>query len=145
MTSVQRVDSRRRNKMIAEAAYFRAEQRGFNGGDPLVDWVQAEAEINAQLRNTDEDHILDRLDERLATANKKLKALRKKVSGMKADARKEWQQDVEKFAALRDSLEIRLEEVRERGEHASRKAQKQAEKIWEEISNIIQRTTPRRK
>jgi hypothetical protein len=131
--------------MIAEAAYFRAEHRGFNGGDPMVDWVEAEAEINAQLCSADEDNILARLDERVAMATKRLEALRKKVSGMKADARKEWQQDVEKLAALRDALSMRLEEVRERGEQATRKAQKQAERIWEEILDIIQRRAPRRK
>lgn len=145
MTSVQRIDVRRRNQMIAEAAYFRAEQRGFNGGDPMVDWVEAEAEINARLCSADEDNILVRLGERVTIATKRLKALKKKVSGMKADARKEWQQDVEKLAALRDALKMRLEEVRERGEKATRKAQKQAEKIWEEISEIIQRTASRRK
>lgn len=111
----------------------------------MVDWVEAEAEINAQLCSADEDNILARLGERVAMATKRLKALRKKVSGMKADTRKEWQQDVEKLAALRDALKIRLEEVRERGEHATRKAQKQAEKIWEEILDIIQRTAPRHK
>jgi predicted nucleic acid-binding Zn-ribbon protein len=131
--------------MIAEAAYFRAEQRGFNAGDCVLDWVEAEAEINAQLCNADEGNILTRLDDRVAMATKRLRALKRKVSGMKADARKEWQQDVEKLAALRDALKIRLKEIRERGEQASRKSQKQAEKIWEEISDIIQRTTSRRK
>lgn len=33
-------------QMIAEAAYFRAEQRGFQGGDPVQDWVEAEKEIS---------------------------------------------------------------------------------------------------
>lgn len=32
---------------IAEAAYYHAEHRGFNGGDPVADWLAAEAEINA--------------------------------------------------------------------------------------------------
>jgi Skp family chaperone for outer membrane proteins len=131
--------------MIAEAAYFRAERRGFNGGDPLVDWVEAEAEINAQLGNDDEDSVLHRLEERLATANERLKALRKKLSRMKVEARAEWQHDAEKLATLRDALRMRLKEVRERGQEASRKAQKQADKIWEEISDIIQRRSPRRK
>jgi Skp family chaperone for outer membrane proteins len=145
MRTVKTADPGHRNKMIAEAAYFRAEQRGFNDGDPLVDWVEAEAEISAQLSNADGDRVLHRLEERLATANERLKALRKKLSRMKADARTEWQHDAEKLAALRDALRMRLEEVRERGEQASRKAQKQAEKIWEEISEIVQRTAPRRK
>jgi hypothetical protein len=35
--------------MIAEAAYYKAEQRGFAGGDPLQDWLDAEAEIDRIL------------------------------------------------------------------------------------------------
>ena len=32
--------------MVAEAAYYRAEKRGFVGGDTSHDWVEAEAEIS---------------------------------------------------------------------------------------------------
>ena len=39
---------------IADAAYFHAEHRGFNGGDPVADWLAAEAEIDAAL-NKGED------------------------------------------------------------------------------------------
>ncbi len=39
-----------RNEMIAVAAYFRAEQRGFVGGDSLDDWLAAEAEVDERLR-----------------------------------------------------------------------------------------------
>lgn len=35
--------------MIEIAAYYRAEQRGFQGGNPLDDWLAAEAEIGAHL------------------------------------------------------------------------------------------------
>ena len=28
---------------------LRAEKRGFNGGDPLQDWLEAEKEVNAML------------------------------------------------------------------------------------------------
>jgi hypothetical protein len=38
-----------RNRMIAEAAYYRAERRGFQGGDPVQDWLEAETEINRIL------------------------------------------------------------------------------------------------
>jgi predicted nucleic acid-binding Zn-ribbon protein len=145
MQNLQNVDPEQRSRMIAEAAYFRAEQRGFEGGDPLVDWVEAEAEIDSKLSNGNDRSVHDRLEEQVAIAGEKLKALKRKVSRMKVDARKEWRQDVEKLAELRDSLEKKLEEIRDRGENASRKAQKQAEKIWDEISDIIQRTAPRRK
>lgn len=41
-----------RQKMIAEAAYLRAEGRGFVGGDPSNDWLSAEAEIDKILSRT---------------------------------------------------------------------------------------------
>lgn len=37
-----------RARMVQEAAYYRAEKRGFQG-DPHEDWVAAEAEISARL------------------------------------------------------------------------------------------------
>lgn len=40
-----------RQAMIAEAAYFRAQSRGFNGGDTVEDWLQAEAEVDDRLRD----------------------------------------------------------------------------------------------
>jgi hypothetical protein len=45
----QQISSEERQRMIAEAAYFRAMQRGFNGGNPVDDWLVAEREINRQL------------------------------------------------------------------------------------------------
>ena len=40
-----------RHRMIAEAAYHRAEKRGFMNGDPVRDWLEAEALIENELRN----------------------------------------------------------------------------------------------
>lgn len=36
-----------RRRLIAEAAYFRAEQRGFAPGRELEDWLAAEIEVDA--------------------------------------------------------------------------------------------------
>jgi len=38
-----------RHDIIAQAAYFRAEQRGFEPGHELEDWLAAEAEVDAAL------------------------------------------------------------------------------------------------
>ena len=38
-----------RRQMIATAAYYRAESRGFCGGNPVDDWLIAETEIDSQL------------------------------------------------------------------------------------------------
>lgn len=35
-------------KMVAEAAYYRAQGRGFIGGNPLDDWMEAEKEVDAK-------------------------------------------------------------------------------------------------
>jgi hypothetical protein len=43
------VSPEQRHQMIAEAAYYRAQQRGFSGGDPLQDWIEAEAEVATRL------------------------------------------------------------------------------------------------
>ncbi|MCL4792377.1 MAG: DUF2934 domain-containing protein [Gammaproteobacteria bacterium] len=42
-----------RVQMISEAAYFRAEQRGFMVGDDLADWLAAESDIDALLLGSD--------------------------------------------------------------------------------------------
>lgn len=42
------IDPEERAKLIAEAAYFRAQKRGFKGGDPVTDWLAAEREIDAK-------------------------------------------------------------------------------------------------
>jgi hypothetical protein len=43
------ISAEERRKMVAEAAYFRAQRRGFQGGSPDRDWMEAEAEIDAIL------------------------------------------------------------------------------------------------
>lgn len=35
-----------RHHLIAQAAYFRAERRGFQGGCPVQDWLEAEHEVS---------------------------------------------------------------------------------------------------
>lgn len=49
-------DEREREKMISVAAYFRSEHRGFNG-DPIQDWLTAEAEIDAMLNHPEDANL----------------------------------------------------------------------------------------
>jgi DUF2934 family protein len=39
-----------RHQLISEAAYYRAQQRGFSGGDPIQDWLEAEMEVSVRFR-----------------------------------------------------------------------------------------------
>jgi hypothetical protein len=43
------VSAEQRRAMIAEAAYLRAAERGFNGGDPVADWLESERAVDALL------------------------------------------------------------------------------------------------
>jgi chromosome segregation ATPase len=138
-----KVSAEQRLQMIAEAAYFRAEARGFHGGDPVADWIDAEAEVDAQIRHTESEQLLERLEACIATATKRFNTLKKKVSGAAADARAEWRDDVEKLGKLRDSLRDKVQELRADGERAGQKARRQAERVWDEISDVMQRVTAR--
>lgn len=48
-TAPREVTARERWNMIATAAYYLAERRGFQGGDPAQDWTEAERQIDEQL------------------------------------------------------------------------------------------------
>jgi hypothetical protein len=44
------VSHEERWRMVAEAAYYIAQRRGFVGGDANADWLAAEAEVDAKLK-----------------------------------------------------------------------------------------------
>ena len=41
--------SHQRQRMIAEAAYYKAERRGFQQGAALLDWLEAEREVDRTM------------------------------------------------------------------------------------------------
>ncbi len=43
------IDSAMREKLVSEAAYFRAERRDFSPGGELEDWIAAEREVDQLL------------------------------------------------------------------------------------------------
>jgi hypothetical protein len=45
------IESGQWQEMVATAAYFRAEARGFRGGSPEQDWLEAESELKEKLRD----------------------------------------------------------------------------------------------
>jgi hypothetical protein len=128
-----------RQQMIAEAAYFRAEKRGFSGGEESRDWLEAEAEVDQRLRKHETEHFVEQLDEGLVILNEQLMSLKKKASRLATEARGAWQQDLEKLAKLRDTLKPKLDEIRVQGEHIGQETRQRAEQIWEEITETTRR------
>lgn len=139
MTTPHKTSTDDRRRMVAEAAYFRAEHRGFDGGDAWADWFEAEAEVDARLDETENVRLVDRLEERLAAVDRKIKAARKGLSGMKSEVREEWERELSKLVKRRDAFHEKFEEIREKGLHAGEKARQQAEKISDDISEVLHR------
>jgi len=48
------VDPEQRAALIAEAAFFRAEKRGFAPGHEVEDWLAAESDVDARLMRATE-------------------------------------------------------------------------------------------
>lgn len=40
-----------REQLISEAAYYKAEQRGFQPGNEMTDWFEAESDVDRMLRS----------------------------------------------------------------------------------------------
>jgi hypothetical protein len=139
MASQHKVSSGQRQQMIAEAAYFRAERRGFAGGDAVRDWCEAEAEVDARLRQIEDEELVARIEEILVTASKKLAALRRKAARVSAEARVEWRKDTERLAALYEALRPKLAELREQGSRAGLKLREQAERIRADIAELVRK------
>jgi predicted nucleic acid-binding Zn-ribbon protein len=132
-----RVSEELRRQMVAEAAYFRAERRGFDSGDELDDWLEAEREVDAALHAG--TGLAASLEERLATANERLKALRQRMAGMGDKARREWEGDIAKLANHRDRLRRRIRQARDESGHAAERARARAEQAWQETSALLER------
>ena len=140
-----KVSAGQRRQMIAEAAYFRAERRGFRDGDPLEDWCAAEREVDARLRELDDQHLFGRIEETLAAARKRLTALKRKVAGLSVEARSEWQQEAERVRRLEAALKAKLAKLREQGAEAGQQLHHQAEALRCELLEIVQRVTAKRR
>ncbi|MBI3898889.1 MAG: DUF2934 domain-containing protein [Gammaproteobacteria bacterium] len=62
----QVITAEKRRALIAEIAYFRAEARGFAGGDATDDWLQAERQVDEKLMTPSAKNPPARADNPLA-------------------------------------------------------------------------------
>ena len=78
-------------------------------------------------------------EEALESAARRLAAVRRKIARLSSAARAEWERDVDRLAVLRDTLKPKLVELKEQGERAGRSVREQAEKIGDELAEVLQR------
>lgn len=84
------VTAEQRRRMIAEAAYFLAQRRGFQGGNPVEDWLAAEAEVARALATLQDAGPLsitqEELDHLMARAREAQLELRAEALRMRQEA-----------------------------------------------------------
>jgi hypothetical protein len=104
-TQAQGTTAEDRCKMIAAAAYFRAEERGFAPGHEVEDWLAAEREVDEALQG-------DGLMERLRTERDELRV---RVHLARLELRQEWDALERKWDQVRTKSGGALRDVRGAG------------------------------
>jgi hypothetical protein len=126
--------------MIEEAAYYRAQRRGCAGGDPVADWLEAEAEIDGLLAKTGESEQREpgeQLESQLRAFDAEIKRLLGKARRARAEARGDLERELVKLRPLRASAETKLSELRERSGEAWEEVRKGADRTREELSTAL--------
>jgi hypothetical protein len=117
----------KKRRMIAEAAYFRAQQRGFANSDPVQDWLAAEAEI---------DEHLERLRER-EMQNQELAAyekMRRQMKKILADTR-----DTINVETFKQAFERVNKEFKDFGEFLPETVDRASKKLKQETAAAVEK------
>lgn len=138
----------KRREMIAVAAYYRAERRGFLNGEELGDWLEAEAEVEhlleAQAGNDPKTSAKHRFQQKLEAQLKdwdvRLDELKVKARDAKTEIRAEFEVQLEALAGKRALAQEKLQELRRHGEWAWEDLRDGAEKAWSELREAIKRS-----
>lgn len=141
------VSPERRYWMIAEAAYYHAEHRGFQESDPIADWVEAEKEIDAMLcrtptpnkEKTAKEVFEDHLETQLKEWDKQISGWKRKAKKVDGDIRHHIDAQLEMHRAQRVTAQNQLKELRQSGAHGWEEIKGGAENVWKEIHLTIQR------
>ena len=124
----QLISAEERERMIAEAAYFRAMQRGFSSGDPLDDWLAAEREISRLLPSPQQQKAEVAAYEKLRTAVGKMLA---DVSG------------TVNANTVKQAFDKATEELRKTGEHTAETINKITTSARKDMATAAQKMGPK--
>ena len=146
------VSPEQRYQMIAEAAYFIAEKRGFLGGDVAQDWLDAEAEIDRLFQQssapakgdlTTKKAFQQNLEVRLKEWDAKLAAIAAEAQGAKAEIRAKVFGEIKVLSQKRAAAQVALRELRQRTEDTWEDLKTGVEKTWEEMHEALDRVVSR--
>jgi hypothetical protein len=138
-----------RHRMIAEAAYYRAQRREFRGGDPVEDWLAAEADIDRRLGRTAGSApgagFVEQLESRLEQWDAEIERLMARAREAQAELRAEIEEEMRKLRPVREAAEQTLSELRRLGGAALTDIRQGADIAWEELSDALKSLTNRRR
>ncbi|MHB9020817.1 MAG: DUF2934 domain-containing protein [Halothiobacillus sp.] len=105
-----------RHRMIAEAAYFRAEKRGFTGTEMAQDWSEAEAEIDRKLQSItanvpEKITFEDKLRQQISVWDSRLNHLAEDAKSAKATVKANIEKHIVEMTAHRQTLKEKLNEL----------------------------------
>jgi chromosome segregation ATPase len=139
--------------MIAEAAYYRAERRGFIIGDTAQDWLDAEAEIDRILQHqmshgetpqgTEKQVFQQKLEAQLKDWDAKLDELKAKTNEAKTELRADYEKQLEILSDKRATAQAKLQELRLRTEDAWEDLKGGTERAWDEMRKALDQIASR--
>ena len=139
------VTADRRLMMIAEAAYYRAERRGFRNGDAVSDWLEAEAEIDRLLNRGEEGlgppetkrSYQEALEAQLEEWDEKLDEVTAAAKKAGAKLRKEVDYQLAGLAEQRAAARTQLAQLREHGEETWQDLRQNADRLWDDLRGSL--------
>lgn len=137
-----------RQEMIAVAAYYHAQQRGFAAGDTLADWLAAEAQIDQALcadsgEEAARQRFLSSLSAQLGDWDVALAQWRDRAAEAKLKTRNEVQKQIDSFTKQRAAAEQKLLELREHSADAWHDLKEGVDLAWQEMRNTLDRIAAR--
>lgn len=133
--------------MIAEAAYLRAERRGFVGGNPMEDWLAAEMEVNALWSGEADEKGTARTGRRRPMAGgaeaqredlAAYERLREEIRRLLAEAR-----DTVSMETIRHTVDTATRELKEAGDYTSERINRAADAMKKDIASAAERMGPK--
>ncbi len=141
--------AKNQQEMIAVAAYYRAERRGFQEGDPVADWLEAEVEIDQMFPvepgqgMSAKQSLQQKLEAQLEEWDEKLKEVKSKTKESTAKTRAEVEKQLHSVAAKRAVAEEKLAELRKRSEYAWEDLRDGTVKAWGDMKEALDHVVAR--
>lgn len=136
-------------EVIAVAAYYRAERRGFHEGDPVADWLEAKAEIEQMLQAepdsgmSTKQSFQQKLEAQLEEWDAKLAELKAKAKESKVKTRAEFEKQLEAIAGNRAAVEEKWRELRKHSEDAWEDLKEGTAKACDDMREALDRIVAR--